>query len=138
MRSEGYSTLFVCVSLTVSLCHCVTVSDTILQASVVDRTLKFRHQRSVNDTLQCFDSWILLKMLGSRDKAEFVSQEAYDRSYTRPIIRIYANKTHGEVISEDAWRGSLHFSGCRSPYSSSSIYLHNLLQLSRCLQVSLI
>ena len=126
----------VCVSLTVSLCHCVTVSDTTLQASVVDRTLKFRHQRSVNDTLQCFDSWILLKMLGSRDKAEFVSQEAYDRSYTRPIIRIYANKTRGDVINKHAWRGSLHFSGCRSPYSS--IYLHNLLQLSRCLQVSLI
>ena len=83
------------------------MSDTTLQASVVDRTLKFRHQRSVNDTLQCFDSWILLKMLGPRDKAEFVRQEAYDRSYTRPIIRIYAKKTHSDVISEHAWRGSL-------------------------------
>ena len=95
--------LFVCHCVTVSLCHCVTVSDTTLQASVADRTPKFRHQRSVNDTLQCFDSWILLTMLGSRDKAEFVSQEAYDRSYTLPIIRrlrIYANKTHGDVISE--------------------------------------
>ena len=80
------------------------MSDTTLQASVADRTLKFRHQRSVNDTLQCFDSWILVKMLGSRDKAEFVSQEAYDRSYIRRIIRIYANKTHGDVISEHAWR----------------------------------
>ena len=74
MRSEGYSTLFVSV--------CVTVSDTTLQESVVKGTLKFRHQRSVNDTLQCFDSWILLTMLGSRDMAKFVSQEAYDRSYT--------------------------------------------------------
>ena len=74
MRSEGYSTLFVGVSL--------TVSDTTLQASVVKGTLKFRHQRSVNDTLQCFDSWILQTMLGSRDMAKFVSQEAYDRSYT--------------------------------------------------------
>ena len=87
------------------------MSDTTLQASVADRTLKFRQQRSVNDTLQCFfDSWILLTMLGSRDKAEFVSQEAYHRSYTRPIIRLYANKTHGDVISEHAWRGSLHCS----------------------------
>ena len=64
--------LFVGVSL--------TVSDTTLQASVVKRTLKFRHQRHVNDTLQCFDSWILLRMLGSRDMAKFVSQEAYDRA----------------------------------------------------------
>ena len=72
MRSEGYSTLFVC--------RCVTVSDTTLQASVVKGTLKFRHQRTVNDTLQSFDSWILLTMLGSRDMAKFVSQEAYDRA----------------------------------------------------------
>ena len=70
MRSEGYSTQFVC--------HCVCVSETTLQASVVKETLKFRHQQSVNDTLQCFDSWILLTMLGSRDMAKFVSQEAYD------------------------------------------------------------
>ena len=56
------------------------VSDTTLQASVVKGTLKFRHQRTVNDTLQSFDSWILLTMLGSRDKAKFVSQEAYDRA----------------------------------------------------------
>ena len=76
MRSEGYSTLFVCQSVSQSVC----VSDTTLQASVVKGTLKFRHQRTVNDTLQSFDSWILLTMLGSRDKAKFVSQEAYDRA----------------------------------------------------------
>ena len=58
------------------------VSDTTLQASVVKGTLKFRNQRTVNDTLQSFDSWILLTMLGSRDKVKFVSQEAlaYDRA----------------------------------------------------------
>ena len=56
------------------------MSDTTLQASVVKETLKFRHQRTVNDTLQRFDSWILLTMLGSRDMAKFVSQEAYDRA----------------------------------------------------------
>ena len=43
-------------------------------------TLELRHQQSVNDTLQCFDSWILLTMLGSRDMAKSVSQEAYDRA----------------------------------------------------------
>ena len=59
---------------------CVCVSDTTLQVSVVKGTLKYRHQRSANDTLQCFDSWILLTMLGSRDMAKFVSQEAYDRA----------------------------------------------------------
>ena len=75
------------IVLCLCVCHCVTVSDTTLQASVVDRTLKFRHERSVNDTLQCFDSWILLTMLASSDMAKFVSQEAYDRSYTLPIIR---------------------------------------------------
>ena len=58
----------------------MSVSDITLQASVVKGTLKFRHQRSVNDTLQCFDSWILLTMLGSRDMAKFVSQEAYERA----------------------------------------------------------
>ena len=69
MRSEGYSTLFVCLSVCLSVCP----ADTTLQALVVDRTLKFRHQRSVNDTLKCFDSWILLRMLRSRDMTKFVS-----------------------------------------------------------------
>ena len=73
MRSEGYSTLFVCRCVIVSL----TVSDTTLQASVVKGTLKFRHQRSVNDALE---SWILQTMLASRDMAKFVSQEAYERA----------------------------------------------------------
>ena len=61
---------------------CVCVSDTTLQASVVEGTLNFGHQRSVNDTLQRFDSWILRTMLGSRVMAKFVSKEAYDRSHT--------------------------------------------------------
>ena len=52
MRSEGYSSLYVCHSFI----HCMSVSDTTLQASVVFRTLKFRHQRSVNNILQRFDS----------------------------------------------------------------------------------
>ena len=57
-------------------------------------TLKFRQQRSVSDTLQCFDSWILLTVLGSRDMAKFVSQARSLRS----IIIIYANKVHSDVI----------------------------------------
>ena len=56
------------------------MSDTTLQVSVVEGTLNFRHQRSVNDTLQRFVSWILRTMLGSRAMAKFVSQEAYDRA----------------------------------------------------------
>ena len=76
MRSEGYSTLFVCQCVIVSL----TVSDTTLQTSVVKGTLKFRHQRSVNDALECFDSWNLLTMLASRDMAKFVSEEAYEQA----------------------------------------------------------
>ena len=44
----------------------------------MDRTLKFRHQKSADDTLECFDSWILLTMLASRDMANFVRQEAYE------------------------------------------------------------
>ena len=50
-----------------SVCLSVCLSVTTLQASVVDRTLKFRHQRSADDTLECFDSWILLKLFPSRD-----------------------------------------------------------------------
>ena len=53
--------------------HSLSVSDTTLQASVVVKTLKFRHQRSVNDTLECFDSWILKRMLRSRVMTKFVS-----------------------------------------------------------------
>ena len=65
MRSEGYSSLFVC--------QCMYVSDTTLQASVVVRMLNFRHQQSINDTLKRFDSWILKRMLRSRDITKFIS-----------------------------------------------------------------
>ena len=69
----------VCLSVCLSFCLSVTT----LQTSVVDRTLKFRHQRRADDTLESFDSWILLTMLPSRDMAKSVSQEAYVRaSYT--------------------------------------------------------
>ena len=69
-----------CLFVTVCVCVCVCVSETTLQASVVKGTLNFRHKRSVNDTLQRFDSWIFRTILGSRAMAKFVSQEAYDRA----------------------------------------------------------
>ena len=46
----------------------------------MNKTLKFRHQRSAEGTLECFDSWILLTMLASKDMASFVRQEAYERA----------------------------------------------------------
>ena len=70
MRSEGYSTRFVCHSLTHSLTHSFTVADTTLQASVVDRS---RHRRSVNDTRESFDSWIFKRKLRSKDMTKSVS-----------------------------------------------------------------
>ena len=65
------------VTTVLCLFNCVSVSrcasDTTLQASVVKATLKFRHQPSVNGTLECFDNlWILLTMLHSRDMAKSV------------------------------------------------------------------
>ena len=95
MCSEGYSTLFVCQCVTVSL----TVSDTTLQASVVNGTLKFRHQRSVNDALECFNSWILLTMLASRDMAKFVSQEAYERA-NLPDQQLWLRSSYRFCVSE--------------------------------------
>ena len=41
------------------------------------KTLKFRHQRSADNTLECFDLWILF---ASRDMAKSVWQEAYERA----------------------------------------------------------
>ena len=49
----------------------VTVLSVCL-TTVLDRTLKFRLQRSTDDTLECFNA-------ASRDMAIFVSQEAYIR-----------------------------------------------------------
>ena len=45
----------------------------------MDRMLKFRYQRTADDTLECFDSWILPTILASRSISNFVSQEAYER-----------------------------------------------------------
>ena len=69
-----------CAARVTVLCLSVCLSVTTLQASVVDRTLKFRLQRSADDTLECFDSWILITMLASRDMANFVSQKGCERA----------------------------------------------------------
>lgn len=69
MRSEG---TVLCLSLCLSVCHSFSLSDTTLQALEVNQTLKFRHQRIVNDTLECFDQWILLAMLRLRDMTKLV------------------------------------------------------------------
>ena len=61
-----------CLFVTRCVMHCVC--DTTLQASVVKRTLKFRHEQTVNDTLECFANNACFKL---RDMAKFVSQEAY-------------------------------------------------------------
>ena len=67
--------LFVTVFMYVCMYVCMYVSDTTLDASVVVRTLKFRHQRSVNDTLERFDSWILKydKICKLRSSSELIS-----------------------------------------------------------------
>ena len=69
-----------CLFVTHCVMHCV--SDTTLQASVVKRTLKFRHQQSVNDTLERFanNAWL-------RDMAKFVSQKAYTSKLACQIAR---------------------------------------------------
>ena len=45
-----------CATRVTVLCLFICLSVTTLQASVVDRTLKIRHQESADDTLECFDS----------------------------------------------------------------------------------
>ena len=80
----------------------------------MDRKLKFRLQRSADDTLECFDSWILITMLASGDMATFVRQEAYERAslpepqamasnlyYAEDINRIHSgsfNNTEKEIL----------------------------------------
>ena len=63
------------VSLFVTQCTAVCVCYNTPGLSSIDRTLKFRHRRSVNDTIECFDSWILLTMVRSRNMTKFVSKE---------------------------------------------------------------
>ena len=58
-------------------------------------TLKFRHQRSVNHRLECFDSWVLLRMLASTDLANIVSQEASERA-SLPEISAHVIALHDQ------------------------------------------
>ena len=59
MRSEGYSTQFVCVSVT------------LLTAMPLTYRYKVRYESKANAVLNVFDSWISLKILCSKVTALF-------------------------------------------------------------------
>ena len=63
MRSEGYSTQFVCA--------CVCVSVTSLTAMPLTYRDKVRYESNANALLKVFDSWISLKILSSKVTALF-------------------------------------------------------------------
>ena len=63
MRSEGYSTQFVC--------GCVCVSVTSLTATPLTYGYKVRFESKANVVLKVFDSWISLKILCSKVTALF-------------------------------------------------------------------
>ena len=67
MRSEGYSTQFVCVCV----CVCVCVSVTSLTATPLTHRYKVRYESNANALLKVFDSWISLKILCSKVTALF-------------------------------------------------------------------
>ena len=60
MRSEGYSTQFVCVCACV--CACVSESVTSLTAMPLTHRYKVRYESNANTLLKVFDSWISLKI----------------------------------------------------------------------------
>ena len=62
MRSEGYSTQFVCV------CMCVSVTSLTATPLTWD---KVRYESNANALLKVFDSWISLKILRSKVTALF-------------------------------------------------------------------
>ena len=63
MRSEGYSTQFVCV--------CVSESVTSLTATPLTHRDKVRYESNAKTLLKVFDSWISLKILCSKVMALF-------------------------------------------------------------------
>ena len=63
MRSEGYSTQFVCAYMSVSV--------TSLTATPLTYRYKVRYESKANAVLKVFDSWISLKILCSEDTALF-------------------------------------------------------------------
>ena len=71
MRSEGYSTQFVCVCVCVCVRVCVCVSVTSLTATPLTHRYKVRYESNANALLKVFDSWILLKILCSKVTALF-------------------------------------------------------------------
>ena len=63
MHSEGYSTQFVCLSVSESL--------TSLTAAPLTHSYKGRYESKANVVLKVFDSWISLKILCSKVTALF-------------------------------------------------------------------
>ena len=62
MRSEGYSSYFVCVCVCVSVCLSVCLSVTIIAVASFISTLKLRYKRLYYGIILVFSSWILIKM----------------------------------------------------------------------------
>ena len=73
MRSEGYSTQFVCVCVRVCacVCACVSVSVTLLTATPLTHRYKVRYESNANALLKVFDSWISQQILCSKVTALF-------------------------------------------------------------------
>ena len=67
MRSEGYGSRVVCLSVYLSACHFVTT----LAATVIDYGPKVRYHRVLYNDFLDFSSHISLKRLCSRDMALF-------------------------------------------------------------------
>ena len=63
MRSEGYSTQFVCL--------CVSESVTLLIATPLTYRYKGRYESKANAVLKVFDSWISLKIFCAKVTALF-------------------------------------------------------------------
>ena len=81
MRSEGYSTQFLCV--------CVSVTS--LTATPLTYRDKVRYESNANVLLKVFDSWIWLKILCSKDTALFAHPNELDGF-------------HGKQDTKEDWR----------------------------------
>ena len=79
MRSEGYSTQFVCVCV----CVCVCVSVTSLTATPLTHRYKVRYESNANALLKVFDSWILLT---STNFDGFDGKEIHQKDYWRLLV----------------------------------------------------
>ena len=70
MRSEGYSTQFVCLS--------VSESVTSLTATPLTHRYKGRYESKANAVLKVFDSWISLKILVQKLRRYLLTPTNFD------------------------------------------------------------